>query len=172
MPYYYFAATLPMLSFDAEPPFAFDRFVEICRTGLTEEDFAGLEEAAAAPEGEPSHPFACAWKVRETAIRNAVARQRGLRRQKDAGPFLRGDAWEAGIERGVAEAFGRESPLERETALDRLRWSSLDELAGLDMFSAGAVLAYGLKLRLSGRRASWKASRGRSRLGQFLETRT
>jgi hypothetical protein len=43
------------------------------------------------------------------------------------------------------------TPLERERALDRVRWNLLDELAGFDPFDSATALAYALKLRITER---------------------
>ena len=53
-----------------------------------------------------------------------------------------------------------DDPLERELALDRLRWTLLDELAVSQAFGFQAVLAYGLKLRLAEKWAAMDEAEG------------
>jgi hypothetical protein len=53
-----------------------------------------------------------------------------------------------------------DDPLDRELALDRLRWTLLDELAVAAPFGLQAVLAYGLKLRLAEKWAAMDETEG------------
>lgn len=51
--------------------------------------------------------------------------------------------------------------VERERALDRLRWAHLDELQGFDTFGAPTVLGYLVKLAIVGRWARLSPAAGR-----------
>ena len=163
MNYYYFAASLPALSPDAPPPFTAAAVLEACRQHLSAADAAEAARLLAGP-GEPGiSPFGRAWHDRETLLRNAVARIRAARLKTDAAPHLRPAAgYDAAAERAAADAFARPTPSEREKALDRFRWRTLDELAAGGLFSSAAVLAYGLRLRIVERWASLDKARGRA----------
>ena len=54
-----------------------------------------------------------------------------------------------------------DATVQREEALDRFRWQQLEVMAGFDMFSIQALLAYGLKLKLVERWAPLSEDRGR-----------
>jgi hypothetical protein len=163
MNYYFLGASLPSLSLESRPWMSYPRFREACLLHLCREDMEGLGEMER-PDADspPTHPFVRRWREREAALRNAVARIRARRLERDAKPFLRPDADRADAERAAAEAYSRPTPLERELALDRFRWVQLDELAGLTPFSSEAVLAYGMKLRLAERWAALNEETGRT----------
>jgi hypothetical protein len=150
MKYYFFAATLPLLSMEGPPPFSMVEFRARCTEHLTADD----SEALAAVMGDTagaatSHGFVRKWRDLDTAVRNAVARARAARLQRDAAPYLRPQAGvDVQLEKGVADAFQKTSPLDRERALDRLVWNRLDDAAGHDPFDGKAILAYAVRLRI------------------------
>jgi len=146
--YYYFAASLPMLMPDEPPPFSVAAFREQCETHLSPHDMAALNAIVGAGP-EVTHPFARTWKREDAQLRNALARVRAERMRKDAGAHVReSEGIDFEIEQAVGEAYTRSNPLEREKALDRIRWHRLEQLAGMDPFAGGSVLAYGLQLSI------------------------
>jgi len=162
--YYYFVATLPALALGAPPPMSTDAFDALCGEYLDESDLNGLRELRAGFDGAPRHPFAREWDAAETCLRNAVAHSRAARLKRDATPCLRPQAAvDVFVEHGVQEAFMRPDPLERELALDRLRWQRAEELAGLDPFAGRAVLAYRVRLGLVERWDAMSEARGAAR---------
>lgn len=166
MRYYYFAATLPWLTLDGKPPISFDAFVEQGASFLSSRDFSALRALCDPLLASDGHPFVRTWRAVETHLRNAIARVRASRRRRDATPYLREavEAFDTSLEQAVTEAFSLADPMVRERALDRLRWSKLDELAGYDPFSGVAVLAYGMKLRLVERWAALKEAEAAERV--------
>jgi hypothetical protein len=161
--YYYLVAGLPMLALGRPPSIASAGFRQACREQLAPDDFEVLADLLDAGGRRTSHPFARAWRERDTRLRNAVARARAGRLNREAGPHLRpAEGFDTYTERAVAEAFARATPAERELDLDRFRWSVLDELAGFNPFALAGVLAYGLKLRLAERWSGLEAARGRA----------
>jgi hypothetical protein len=157
MSYYYFAATLPWLTLDGDLPMSVAEFRARAAAFLSRRDAAAL--AALEDSAQPAaHPFVRAWRAVDTHIRNAVARARAARARRDATPYLReaGEPFDGTLDHRIGEAFALPDPLQREQALDRIRWDKLDALAGTDPFAPRAVLAYGLKLRLVAR---WAALR-------------
>ncbi len=169
MNYYYFAASLPMLTLGAPPPFSVERFRNMAAEFLTSSDLKALEEALADTEA-PRHPWNQRWRKLEANIRNASARLRGQRLRRDAAPYLRSqDEIDLALEKSVADAWARPTPLEREKALDRLRWARLEEMAGYNIFHLNAILAYARRLSLCERWAAWDAAAGRDRVQAYLE---
>ncbi len=143
----YMIASLPSLTFDAPPPIGAAEFIELCRENLP----AGLASAAVAlvEGGECSHAWAAEWKRVETLLRNAVVRQRAVRRGSEAAGYYReAEGVDLRIERGVEGAFQSGDPLQRERALDLLRWQLIEELQGLDPLGQRVILGYALKLKM------------------------
>ena len=171
MSYYYLISSLPGISIDAKPAINLADFRASCADQLSPGDQQALEvilEPPALPEAQ-SHPFVAQWHARETQLRNASARLRAAKRQIDAGEYIRTHTgFDVGLEESVDDAFAQATPLAREQALDRVRWRVLDELTGSDPFSAAAVFAYGVKLRISERWASLDAETGQAKIGAAL----
>ncbi len=165
MSYPYFAASLPQILFDSEPPMTGEAFRDRCREQLGRADFAALR--ALLDDGATTHPFVCRWRDRDTQVRNAIARHRAAR-LGDAGAATRWQRRHAGFdvatERAVDAAFQEADPLRRDTALSRLRWTLAGEIAGLDPFSVNAILAYAIRLHILLHRAAADAAQGLDRL--------
>lgn len=167
--YYYLVAGLPTLLFDEPPPITPAELTSRGEAWLEPDEASDVRAALAGRLAGARTPGLRAWREQETELRNAVARQRAARRRADAGPYLRpARDWSAFIERGVAEAFQKPQPLERELALDRLRWALLDDFPGIDPFGFAAVAAYALKLALVQRWHGLTAERGRAALDAAL----
>ncbi len=164
---YFLIASLPLLQLGVKPPIRMAAFLSACEASLPEEDLAVMRELLAADGRGSPHPFAREWLDRETELRNAAARLRAQKKGLNPEPWLHPQQGaRVFIQTGVADAFLESTPLERERALDLLRWTILDDLAGLDPFGLPAVFAYGLRLRLAERWAAFDATSG----AQLLET--
>jgi hypothetical protein len=172
---YYLIASLPRLMLDEKPLLSAGDFRALCLEQMGGRDARVVEVLAEGPDygtgaGEDAHPFVAAWQAREIQLRNAVVRARAERRKTDAASSIRPHSgFDTTIEDAVESAFELPTPLEREKALDRLRWRILDELVGVDPFSAAVVLAYAVKLRLAWRWAALDPDRARNRVKSVLE---
>ena len=155
----YLVSSLPMLSFESASGPSDGAFLSACRDQLAPGDAAVAEALLA---GRPlNHPFAEAWADKETILRNAVARQRARAQGTDPARWLRPTpGCDNSIETAVEDAFQEPSPLKRETALDKLRWTLADELAGPDPLHINALFAYAVKLAVLGHRRALDAARG------------
>ena len=107
-----------------------------------------------------SHPFLAEWRDREIQLRNAVAAERARRLGATRPAPRDAHGCEAMISQSVAQAFAAKDPLQRERALDALRWRILDELQGIAPFTEAVVLAYAGKLALNARRFSIEDDKG------------
>ena len=165
MNFYYFVASQPALGLGDPAPFSLAEYrAEVTRllpAGAAKVLSSLLDGAWADVDSE----FVRAWLDADTQIRNAVARTRGSRSGVESAGFLRAHTgFSLYFDQGVAEAFGKANPLERELTLDRLRWAVLEDLAGANPFGLEAVLAYGLKLRLVERWAGLADEAGQAAL--------
>ena len=161
--HYYLVASLPLLLFDGPPPFSSAAFLEMCREQLAEDDHALLARISfAALRSRPGDPAAwSAYAAWETALRNELAAQRAQRLGVSPDPFLREAPFTVGLPALVKEALGAGTPWAVETALDRRRWSYLDELEAGTQFSLGRLVVYRLKLLLLERKALFRLEPGR-----------
>jgi hypothetical protein len=167
MSYYFLVANLPALSLESPPPMDVAAFLVRCAEQLSASDFKTLRGVL---QGKiTNHPFVAQWRDHDCQIRNAVARYRAQRLGRDATSQLRPHrGYDLSTMRSAEEALSRAHPLERELALDRLRWALLDELAGTNMFSLEHLIAYGLKLQLVHRWAGLSDERGRQRIDEIV----
>ena len=168
MQYYYLRASLPMLFLEQPPPLAFTDYADACDTQLNPTDRRGFKALFEDPAVSSDHRFVRRWRETDTLIRDAIVRQRAQRARVDPADHVHGSDLNVGIERGVAKAFSTQNPLERERALDALRWEHLEAATMAAPFSADAVLAYGLELRLAERWAALDTERGKDTLNELL----
>lgn len=165
----YLIASLPMLRPGHLPPMPIADFRALCAEKL---DGPLRTAVLALLDDTPcEHPFAREWRERETGLRNAIARRRAARRGIEARPWLHHaqDGDDLRIERGVAAAFEQPDPLQRERALDRLRWQIADAMQGIQPMTQEVVLAYAIKLRLLTRWSVLDEEIGRSRLEELAK---
>lgn len=162
----YFIASLPLLQPGHAPGISPEDFRAACLEQLTP---ALARAVRALLEGtESEHPFARAWRNRETILRNAVARRRTARKDKQTPPDPRPThGSDLRIEHGVAAAFEQPDPLQRELALNRLRWHVAEELQGVQPFHPSVVLAYAVKLRMLSMAKAWDETAGERELEQL-----
>lgn len=168
----YLLASLPMLEFSTAPRVKVAEFLQLCREQLSPRDAALIEAMATAQPLD--HPFARAWQAHETALRNAVARERARRlNHKNVAQWLRPQSTlNLSLNQAVATAMQRESPLERERALDKLRWEAAEHLGGLDALSFNALLAYTLKLTIATRWRDLESERAQANFDQRAQLPT
>ncbi len=161
--YYYLVASLPMLRPDDPPPLDSPAFLELCREQAAAEDHALLARISLdSLELLPGDPAAWGdYALWETALRDELAVQRAQRLGLDPEPFLRPAPFFAGLTAVAREALGAGTPREVEAALDRRRWSRLDEIETGTQFSLGRLVVYRLKLLLLERRQRFQPEPGR-----------
>lgn len=165
MNYYYFAASLPSVTLDAAPPLSLAQFLNRCREHLNADDLAAVRLLAEGADSPAPHAFVQAWLERETLLRNALVRIRAARLRCEAAPYLHPiEASDSSLDKAVADALARPTPLERELELDRVRWNQAAQLAGFNPFSMDALFAYTLKLKLAERWASLNEQAGRDKI--------
>ena len=166
--YYYLVASLPMLFFDGPPPFSSAAWLEACREQVAADDQAQLERISfAALDRDRDAP--AVWRAYaswETALRDELAVQRAQRLGLDPVPFLRPAPFYAGLPALVKEALGAGTPKAVEIALDRKRWSFLEELETGTQFDMGHLVVYRLKLLLLERKNRFRTEPGREAFAQ------
>lgn len=148
---YALIASLPTLSLDMPPAISGEKFLQACESGLSIADdgvvrtlFNGVSPAEFHGGG-----FISRWSDVDTQIRNAVVARRAAKLGTDGSTWLRpAHGCAVWLRDGVEDAFQEQDPLDREKALDRLRWCALEELQGPDPMALDAVFAYAVKLAL------------------------
>lgn len=149
MPYYYIylISSLPVLNFAAKPPFSFEKFLEICKDKIAEDDINLIKLAKEGHTYEGSQPTLKKWRVFDTGLRNELVKIRAIRKHSDPLKYIRGDDYvEPYIAHIAMNAHRSPSILEAERVLDQERWRMLDELAVCHYFDLDFLIVYALKL--------------------------
>jgi hypothetical protein len=168
MNYYYLVASLPSLSMDERPSISRDRFLAVCSERLSRADMAEVAALLNDPLSAAGG-FAATWQAWEFQLRNIIAEIRAERDKSDATPFLRHTpSFDAALQHETLNAFSHHSPLDREHALDRLRWKKAESLAGFNPFSSNAVKSYALRLALTERWAAFDRDTGAARVDMLV----
>ncbi|MCU0651344.1 MAG: hypothetical protein MUC39_00120 [Candidatus Omnitrophica bacterium] len=150
--YVYLISSLPVLHFGMKPPFSFERFLELCKEFVPEEDSQILKNLPAATDYDlivSEYPLVKQWVAMDTALRNELVKIRSSRKHIDAAKYLRGDGYlDAALAQAASAAQRSPSPLEAEKILDHERWRLLDELAVGNFFNLQQLITYAYKLKI------------------------
>ena len=167
--YYYFAATLPMLSMDREAPITYSAFMEQANAHLTRRDYSDLEKAVmAAADGDAKLPLVRAWQAYAGRIRRLMNSYRAARLG-----FPGYEAREGGdrmLEERIRRIVDEMEPLEAEKAVLSLYFDFLSSEEGGSPFSSRALMIYALKLQLIGRASSFSQEKGSAEFDRLYRT--
>jgi len=166
---YYLAASLPTLTLGEPPPWSPESFLFHCQGALDSNDWQELALIVEDRASEGASDFAAWWTGLDTQIRNTQARLRAARLNVDARPYQRmHSGFEVWVNQAIIDAMSRSQPMEREMAIDRVRWAALDERVAQDRFGLDVVLAYSIRLRMVGRWHALSADAGMKRIETFI----
>jgi hypothetical protein len=165
MTFVYLAASLPLLSLDAKPPFSMEAFRMRCSGLLAPKERSELERMLQGQQEGFLTVFGRAWAALQAQMDNECARQRNLRLDQ-----LRSHSgFSVQVRDLVLDAFNRENPLARERVLDAGRFALLEELAQSDPYGLPRILAFAGQLRLVHRWAGLDKDSGRKRFASLVE---
>lgn len=165
--YYYFAASLPMLSLEGKLPMTAEFFLEECQRLLDSGDYKLMHALLTQddPQVKTQNTAGNAWIRFNRSFRNELVWFRAGRLNKDPMPFLRGQRWpDPFLAEQIHQAAKTASPLEAQNALDKIVWQFLDELAARQYFNWEFLLVYGLKLKILQRHHAYHSPAGRQAL--------
>lgn len=169
MSLYYFVASLPTLSLSGPPPLAIEVFLADAQRILGPDMAAQIEALLENRADGAVNKFAARWRAAETQLRGALARMRATKLGLDAADYQQPQVpFNSSVERAVVDAFAKPNPLEREMALDRYRWTLLDDWVRAEQFSESAIFAYTLKLGMTHRWARLTDEAGYARLEETV----
>ncbi|MHB8055797.1 MAG: DUF2764 family protein [Candidatus Aminicenantales bacterium] len=166
--YYYFAATLPALSFGGSPPMASAEFLRRGRIHLRPDDCGILERAGLRSDPELAGPtgsdFLDRYYAWERTLRNAFVAFRAHRLGRSGERWIRPAGKDEDAVRdsrvllhAVADSA---TPLDVEVALEAARWALIDRLKGRTVFDSDSIVAYRLHLLILERLSALTAERG------------
>jgi hypothetical protein len=148
--YVYLISSLPVLRFGAAPHFSLEKFIQICRDLVPEEDLEILRLSA-----DIGRDFVYLgplealrnWCDFNIALNNEIVKIRAGRKHIDSAKFLRPDGYFSSDAFHIAGAACRNpSLLEAESILDQARWNYLEEISLGHYFDLELLLIYLQKL--------------------------
>jgi hypothetical protein len=164
----YLLASLPTIQLNSAPSLSVAEFLECCRDWLSAQDYSVVEGLIKGHACD--HPFALAWRDKETILRNAVVHFRARSAGIDPSLHTRyAHGCDRKIVSDVEDALQESSPLDKELKLDQLRWESVEELQGTDPLSIKAVFAYAVKLAIVTRWSERTPDKGRKSFDKLTE---
>jgi len=171
---FYFISSLPSLRWGEKPAVGSRQFLDHCREELGEKPAAVLESLTLCPEGaqEGQTDVARRWSDYETFVRNTLAELRSAKtfkgqvavKQRHTSHLSPSDV------KRLEDVMAMTSPLERESALDQLRWTCLEEIGAGHYFDLGAIEVYVLKLMLLEKQSSRQLEAGRAAFQELMES--
>lgn len=156
-PYYYFAASLPQLDFEAKPSHSVEEFLADCERLLSHEDYQAIhfllnsESAEVDVQTNSNVTFNRCLQF-DAQLRNEIAFFRAQGFGKDPEKYVRGEFFsDPSISSIIQDAARASNPLEGEKVLDRARWQMLDDFCIGHHFDFDFLVIYGLKLKILNR---------------------
>ena len=128
--YYYTVSSLPFLEIDSQPSISYSEFLNICRTTLSDRDFAIISSISLNKINnmEFSNPVIKKWISWEGSLRNELVKLRAVFLDFDPEEYL-SDLESSTESPFIARtAFKMKSPLSGEEVINKGRWDYLDEL--------------------------------------------
>ncbi len=170
--YYYFAATLPMLTFGTPPPLSNEDFLANCNESLCRGDLEIIKGALLTPSSEikKKNSALTRWIDYEDAFRNELVNFRAKKLGRDPGGYFRGEyVPDPYIAAMVVSAAQADNPLLVERRIDLARWEKLEEIELQHYFDLQFLIVYYLKLQILNKWDSIRAEKGRAVLDELLK---
>lgn len=172
--YFYFAATLPMITWDSRPPMTGEDFLSECRRLMNEQDYMIVNRIVceeADLESPTGNYTADAWIHFNHHFRNELAFFRAQRAGKDPIKYIRGSkSHEPQIREVVHQASKMPNLMEAQRLLDKFCWDFLTDLEAQHYYDLESILVYGLKLKILERHQEYNSPKGRSVLDELKTT--
>jgi hypothetical protein len=140
----------------------------MAKSNLSHADMHALQAARidAPVELEDGPEVVVRWQRFERGLRNELVKIRAAQKAVDPADYIRrddagnDDTDRIGLTEAAREAYGEESPLSGEYALNRLRWAYLDELEVGHYFDLDRVIIYYLRLQILARKRMFNRDDG------------
>jgi len=168
--YYYFVASLPTISFQAQPLLTLENFLLLGKEHLSPADYQKINDALFADPSQAkmtSGPYG-AWIAYNRRFRNEVAFYRAKRANKNPEQYLRGEYIpDQLIAIALEHATKAADPLSADKILDQTRSQFLDELIKFHYFDFEVVFIYALKLQMIERYQRIESGLGKEVLEEY-----
>lgn len=167
--YYYTGAALPTLHLGEKAPISEEKFLEFAEDTLKPGHFRILRKSrlgSLEPTGSVFADRILSW---EKELRLELAGARLARLKFDSPePLPESDGRDV-LQEKVRAILSVDSPLEAESALNRLRWGFLEEMGVSHFFDLEALIVYYLKLQIVLRQEKFQPEPGRQAFEETYE---
>jgi len=172
MSYYYLISSLPAIILGEKPYYSSEEFMKLCSIWIRNSDVEKLSKLTLNLEDtNTDNNFARDWYKYEKILRNSSVKNRAPKLNKDPLPYLKPeDKIYTDIERKVQDSFSSATPLEKEMALDKLRWEIIDFLEIGHFFDLEKLCAYKLRLLICEKWVARKKETGQKNLDIVLDS--
>ena len=161
--YYYFAASLGMISFDHKSPMTVEKYLDLSKGFLSDDDYVSMERLhiGEIETIQTSSQALNQWIAFEKTLKNEITAFRAKQMRKNPADHIRGDSFrDYSLQNVINQASRKENLLEAEKNIDNIRWQFLEGLELGHYFDIDFLYIYGLKLKILERYISISASRG------------
>ena len=164
MTYYYFGASLPVLSFQGQLPFTVAEFIDDAHRLLSKPDAQLTVRVLNGEHVETGHPVIARVFDFERSLNNHIAVYRAQKHNKDPLSVVRGEhVVNPELTQLVKDAANATDPLEGEKILTKGRWRFYDDLMVGEHYTLAFILLYGLKLKIVERFHNFASPKGREK---------
>ncbi len=170
--YYYFASSLPLLSFEGKIPFSIEDFLNDCERLMGTADYQLMKHLLQddSEAVDTQNVFLNEWVENVRKFRNEMVFYRSSKIHKDPNAYVRGTRYPAPYFMGVLESASKTGdPLAAEKMMDYVRWQFLDNMCANHYFDFEFIMCYGLKLKLLERYDAFNSPRGKEYFVQMKE---
>jgi hypothetical protein len=165
--YYYLGAQLRHIIYGQPVPVSSLDFRGMAVNEMSPGDARNLEFCTLEPipqeqlsEARVSSVFLQAWHNWEETLRLNLAKSRSIKLKRDDTRYTNVPEFPFYAVTTAKKAVEADSPLEAEFILDKARWHAIDDLVGVEYFTAGTIYGYLLKLQLMERRLTFDEDKG------------
>jgi len=170
--FYYFAASLPMLHFDREPPMTLEKFLENCQALLPLDDYRFVNRLMSYEQDKED------WEIDRPSYQkifqanrnfhNALAAFRAERDGKDPASYIRGYKFKNDLFDEVFHQASKMTELmESQHLIDRTKWQYLDDEIIGHHNDIEFISVYGLKLKILDHYKDAQSTKGSEKLEYY-----
>ncbi len=172
--YYYLVSSLPDLAFGKTAPMSVAEFDALCAGQLTPADFAELGRGTLVVSREPGSGAALPGVYRrytlfEQYLRTRIAEKRTAHDDDHGRKLPVPEQFFTEVDAALTPAGVQSDPLEREKAVDRIRWRHLDELEAGHDFDLDKLCVYRLKLAILDKYRNRETEAGRKNFNAAVD---
>ncbi|MBT3288609.1 MAG: DUF2764 family protein [Victivallales bacterium] len=169
--YYYLISSLPLLRWANPPSMSSDEFLAQCEEQVPADVLADLRDVSLIPRAELAPSDAeTRWVEWDGYIRNQLVHTRAAHLRQEAAHMLRDEPGAFPTDRKeLDEILPSDDPLERERALDHMRWRRLEGMESGHPFDRDRLVIYRLKLLLLEKWARFDGDTGSRNLADLVD---